>query len=430
MNVYFQDQGNALWRFVVIGVLLLVGCAPAGATPVCPPIRVGVIMDARDSSAAKQQIIGFDAAIKDINQAGIGENCPLEWVAAKDLSSGAASDPQQVMKELVGEGVVAVIAPTSAAGAKRTAAMARYFSVPVIIPGDSDDEILEGDQASWSFQINPSAKAYATAAFEMVRLSQTSFIANAAIFFEATEYGESAAVVAGQAALRNNISIATYQRFSPYLEDFKEIQDSILVKHPNTIYLISSQTKQAESIVRAIRAIRDAAGKAPLIQFFFVNGSAFTDPQFLYDSQGVYQPVVDNLIFMLPWAGNVSHQDAPICQMNGAPKIQLGDAPAASLTSVQAYISLSLVADAIRRTTENQTWTVNEKKIHNWAEMFSNQDNFVIFKRALADTLQATSMCQFGSYLWPIQFNSGGQNDLPPVLVKINNGTMLQVLSR
>ena len=76
-----------------------------------------------------------------------------------------------------------------------------------------------------------------------------------AILFEHTDYGESAAVSVGDAAIENNIQIALYQRYSSDLTDFKELTDAIQLAKPNVIYLISSQTKQAQGILQSIKAL-------------------------------------------------------------------------------------------------------------------------------------------------------------------------------
>ena len=417
------------WQIVVLIGLLLGACTPPAA-PTCPTIRIGVIFNSNDPTTTAQQKSGYDAAVQEINQTGIGQGCQVEWIEPQASPAAGSDDPQRDVQDLALRGAVAIIAPPADGGAKRVASMSRFFSIPVVIPADSGDEIIESGKNNWNFRINPAGQEYASTAFDMVRTSQTNFIANAAIFFEGSEYGESAGVAAGQAALRNNISIAVYQRFSPFMEDFKDIQDAINTKHPNVIYLISTQTKQAKAIIQAINETKDADGNKPYINFFIVNGSAFTNPDFLYDSSGKLNADLDNLILTLPWAGNSSRQNTQSCQQVNVPKTNLGDANPLALNTVQAYVSLRVVTQAVQKLTTNQTWTVNEKAINNWMEMFLSPENLAVYRQSLAAKIRTLSACQFGDYLWPISFTADGQNVLTPILVQASGGNLAPIFPK
>jgi ABC-type branched-subunit amino acid transport system substrate-binding protein len=423
---HFRRLLRKYWQIALLISLILGACSPAAA-PTCPTIRIGIIFNSNDPTTTTQQKTGYDGALQDINRAGIGEGCQVEWIEPQASADTGVDDPQRDVQDLAAQGAVAIIAPPADGGAKRVASMSGFFSIPVVIPADSGDEIIDSGNNNWVFRINPTTMDYASAAFEMVRTSQTNFIANAAIFFESSEYGESAAVAAGQAALRNNISIAIYQRFSPFLEDFKDIQDEINNKHPNVIYLISTQPKQAAAIVQAINGTKDAAGNAPYINYFIASGSAFTNPEFLYDSTGKVNPDFGNLILTLPWAGNLSRKTSKSCLQAVVPATNLGDANPLALNTVQAEVSLRLITEAVRQLTINQTWKVNEKAITNWMEMFTSPENLAIFRQSLAGKIRSLSTCQFGNYLWPISFTTDGQNVLTPVLVKVSGGTLVQV---
>jgi uncharacterized membrane protein len=89
-----------------------------------------------------------------------------------------------------------------------------------------------------------------------------------------------------------------------------------------------------------------------------------------------------------------------------------------------------MVADAVQQITSNQTWTVNEKKISDWMEMFTTSEYRVVFRQSLAARIKSMSGCQYGDYLWPMGFNADGQNLLTPVLVKVSAGNLVQVYPR
>ena len=420
---------RTFWLFILIWTVFLGACTPAAA-PGCPTIRIGVIFNTNDPTTKMQQEAGLNAAVKEINQTGIGAGCQVEWITPKTSQAGGSDNPQRNVQDLAAQGAVAIIAPPSDSDARRVSAMSRFFSIPVVFPTDGGDEKIESGGNQWNFRINPTGRDYASAAFDWVRANQTSFVSNAAIFFEHTEYGENAAVAAGDAALKNNISIATYQRFSPYLEDFKDIQEALVNKHPNIIYLISTQPKQAAAIVQAIKATKDANGNSVTANSFLVSGSAFSSPDFLYDSAGKLKPGLDNLILALPWAGNSSRQDAGICQNTSPIKTELGDAAPLALNTVQSYVSLRMIADSVQQLTSGQDWMVNEKKITNWMEMFTTPDAQVIFRQSLAGKIKLISRCQFDAYLWPIEFNADGQNQLTPIMVKISGGNLVPVTAK
>jgi ABC-type branched-subunit amino acid transport system substrate-binding protein len=413
------------WPLLLMLVMVLSACKPAAA-PGCPTIRIGVIFDTGDPASVSMQKAGYDAAVKDINQAGIGQGCQVEWVAPLAGQEVVTNNPQLDVQSLTGLGVVAIVAPPSDSIARQVASISRYFSIPVLIPADSGDEIIESGKNNWNFRINPASRDYASAAFALVQANRGSNVPSAAIFFEHSEYGESAAVAAGNAAMANNIAIAVYQRFSQFSEDFKDIQTLLLDKRPNVIFLISTRPKQAAAIVQAIKAAKDPTGKQLPLLYFFANGSAFTSPDFLYDSAGNLNSGVDGLILTLPWAGNSSRQDGKNCQL-ALPQTHPDDTNPLALNTVQAYVSLRTIANAVQQLTAGQTWTVNEKKITDWMEMFNGPENLVAFRQTLAEKIRSSSACLYGNYLWPVQFNTDGQNILTPVLVKANAGNLVQV---
>ena len=165
---------KGLLRFVWVSLLLILpfsACAPA-VNPACPNnIKIGVTFTMDDLNAKSEQEEGYRLALGEVNQEGIAEGCKVELIYPKNQKSQAA-DVQKDVQDLVDQGALAILAAQTNDGAQRIAQVSKYFNIPVVIPADTGDEIVDVSENAWYFRINPKNSDYAVAAFNQLKFNK------------------------------------------------------------------------------------------------------------------------------------------------------------------------------------------------------------------------------------------------------------------
>ena len=472
-------------QILLILALCLSGCSTPSAEPVsvsCPQVKIGVII-AENSELGKEQKMGYEVAANEINQqAQEQKSCPVKLVYKNETAD--PSSTQNAMRELITEDrVVAVVGGTTSGSTKRSAALANYLQIPFVVSTDTGDDVTEtGTQ--WLFRIPPTNEAYALAALgltksislvlepvlpELVPIAPTLVLTPVAaapnvtltptatlpptptpappvrvslrkvsIVYEHSEYGESAAVVAGNLALQQGLTLEVYQGFFPNQIDFNSIlnptaipvsvQGGDLSATPTTpvvtgrssnyhevVYLISSDPVQAEQLYQAVKS------QAVLVIGI---GPGFTSHSFLFDNTGRLKTTGrEKLVIGMSWNRDVSFSGVDISpvesglqdyqKLNNLAKLPL------STQVIEAYTTLKVVMDAVNATLErNPTWK---------ADLASPGINLTPFCDLLAKTLRSPQAPGWDTLMGPIMFDTEGQNAQPTLLVQIINGQLTTV---
>ncbi len=403
------------WRVCLILILLLSACKAASTTSgiPCPPLLVGVVVAESGVSGAQEQRDGYELALSEINQAGGVQNCPVKLVYESEGSPANPDDAQVAMLNLSDRGVLAVLGSTSNSAAKRVAAISSYFKIPVLISTETGDDILEVG-SSWVFRIPPTNKSAAGMAFDMVKATIGSQV-NLAIIYEHTEYGESAAVAAGQAALDRSMRLVDYQGYFPEAIDFATILEQVKATTPDVIYLINSDPTQAAELVAAFQS------QYLPVTMMIGSGSGFTGPAFLYDKDGRLSAPEDFFITSA-WSADLPYHSTSRFGYDLATYRQSqgnNSAIPAVVGNVEAYTALHVVVDGI-------TELLGSSK-DAWLEKLSNRDNLSAFRDALAATLRGFKASAHPTLLGPLEFDATGQNKNDSILLQVSGGKLVTV---
>ncbi len=411
------------WFILLSVVFVLAACQQV--KEVACSIPIGVIYPSSDPVGNSEQQEGFDTAVKEINQSQAFKDCPMKLVQP-DSQTAQSQSLQADVVNLAKQNVVAMLSPASNDAAKRVAQVSHILNVPVVIPSDIGDDIGEMN-SPWIFRLNPTSRAYADTSFTAVISSSLGAPLSVAILFEHSEYGESAAVAAGEAALAKKLPIVLYQRYSR-LEDVQVLLPQIQQTQPSIVYLIGTQPDQAESILNLLADPQSAGGVT--FRYMIWQGSSLANQADLYNSSGGVNPVLatfnSNTILNIPWIRGYTWSLEEACHPVTAAS-ELSGSTTANLTalhSVQAYVSVHLTADAIQTLMQQNNWKVAGKSVANWQEMLTNPDNIASFREYLAQAIKNTQGCPFGSVLWPVKFSDAGQNVYSPLLITTSGGEL------
>ncbi len=403
------------WRICLALILLMSACGPASApkTAACPPLKVGVVVAESGVSGAQEQRDGYELALSEINKAGGVQNCPITLAYESEGSPANPDDAQVAMLNLSDQGVLAVLGSTSNNAAKRVAAISSYFKIPVLISTETGDDILEVG-SSWVFRLPPTNKSQAGLAFDMVKAAIGSQV-NLAIIYEHTEYGESAAVAAGQAALDRSLRLVDYQGFFPEAIDFAAILEQLKSSAPDVVYLINSDPKQAAELVSALQ------GQYLGVTMMIGSGAGFSSPDFLYDKDGRLSAAQDFFITSA-WSADLPYHstsrfgyDLETYRQSSGKK----SAVPAVAGNVEAYTALYAAVSGIAELLGNAKDA--------WLQKLSSTENLPAFRDALAATLRGFKGSAHPTLLGPLEFDSTGQNKVDAVLLQAVGGKLVTV---
>lgn len=403
------------WKICLILALALGACKPAATnTKPCPPLTVGVVAAGSDVSGGQEQREGYDLALNEINQAGGVLGCPISLVYQPEGDSANPDDAQVAMLNLSDQRVLAVLGSTSNDATKRVAAISSYFKIPVLVATDTGDDILTLG-SSWVFRIPPANKTAAGMAFDMVKATLGSQV-NLAILYEHTEYGESAATAAGQAALNRGLRLVNYLGYFPAAVDYAAILAQIKTTTPDVIYLINSDPKQALDMITTFQ--NQFLGVSMMIG----NGSGFTSRDFLYDKDGKLASSLENIFVTSAWSADLPyHGSGKFGYDLVAYRQTKGDSSAVPpvVRNVEAYTALHVAVDAISGLLKNS----NDA----WLDKLAVPENLPAFREALAAGLRAVKGSTYQTLFGPLEFDTEGQNKLDSVVLQIQGGKLVTV---
>ncbi|MDD1749712.1 MAG: ABC transporter substrate-binding protein [Methanothrix sp.] len=403
------------WSICLVLALVLSACNTAATNnKSCPPLAVGVVVAGSDVSGGQEQREGYELALSEINQAGGVLGCPVSLVYQSEGDSANPDDAQVAMLNLSDQGVLAVLGSTSNDATKRVAAISSYFKIPVLVATETGDDILTLG-SSWVFRIPPANKTAAGAAFDMVKATLGSQV-NLAILYEHTEYGESAATAAGQAALNRGLRLVEYLGYFPAAIDYAAILAEIKSTTPDVIYLINSDPKQALDMITTFQ------GQYLGVTMMIGNGSGFTSRDFLYDKDGKLTSSLESIFVTSAWSADLPyHGSGKFGYDLTAFRQTKGDSSAIPpvVRNVEAYTALHVAVDAIDGQLKNSSDT--------WLEKLAKPENLPAFREALAAGLRAFKGSTYQTLFGPLEFDTEGQNKLDSVVLQIQGGKLVTV---
>lgn len=166
--------GRRPWRragvpaaaLIAVG-MLLAGCADAPSAPAPTPsasvssapgdgiLRIGTLLptSGNDTSLGPGLVAAVRAAVREINAAGgvLGERVEL----VSRSSGGDLASAEAAVADLVAAGVDAIVGPTEAPLAVRTAQLASEAGIPVMAVATGSPQVAAADDDDWLFRTTP-----------------------------------------------------------------------------------------------------------------------------------------------------------------------------------------------------------------------------------------------------------------------------------
>lgn len=362
--------------------LFLLGCGGAKRTQTDGPIRIGVItsLTGPEAKFGLAQKYGYQMALEEINSAGGALGRPLELVYQDDTSRPEVA--MAAVEELAEDPtIVAIIGAYSSSSTFPASAVANRYQIPMIVPSAITDDIT-AQGYEWIFRICAPASSYARAILDF--LAKEARATTLAVVYENTQFGSSVAKAALERARSAGIRIVAFEAYDQGATDFTPLLTRVKSSNPDAVLFVS-YLADATLLMRQSKEI-DFNPKV-----FAAGGAGFSLPDFLKGAgeTAEYTISVTQWTPDARWPGSSQWAARFRDRFNYEP----------SYHSVQAYISLKVLADAIARAGS-------------------------LHRQSVRDAIRATRM---DSIFGPISFDESGQNDHPVAITQVIGGKFVTV---
>ena len=279
--------------------------------------------------------------------------------------------------------VVALMgAYTSSATFPATAVADRYH-IPMICPSAITDEITRQDY-KWIFRVCAAASDYGRMLVEF--LSQVADAHKLAVVYENTQFGSSVARAALEQAPRAGIEIVAYEAYDQGGTDFTPLLTRVKSAEPDAVLFVS-YLADATLLIRQSKEI-DLNPKV-----FAAGGAGFSLPDFL---KGAGE-TAEYTISVTQWTPDAKWTGSREWAEKFRARYNFSYEP--SYHSVQAYMSLMILADAIERAGSTE-------------------------RTAVRDAIKTSKL---DSIFGPIHFNEVGQNEHQVAITQVLNGKFVTI---
>jgi branched-subunit amino acid ABC-type transport system permease component/ABC-type branched-subunit amino acid transport system substrate-binding protein len=362
--------------------LFLAGCGGAKRAQTDDHIRIGVItsLTGPEAKFGLAQKYGYQMALEEINSAGGVLGRPLELAYQDDTSRPEVA--MAAVEELAEDPtIVAIIGAYSSSSTFPASAVANRYQIPMMVPSAITDDITSQGY-EWIFRICAPASSYARALLDF--LVGEARATSLAIVYENTQFGSSVARAALERARAAGIRPVAFEAYDQGATDFTPLLMRVKSSNPDAVLFVS-YLADATLLMRQSKEI-DFNPKV-----FAAGGAGFSLPDFLKGAgeTAEYTISVTQWTPDARWPGSGQWAARFRDQFNYEP----------SYHSVQAYISLKVLADAIAR-----AGSLNRRQVR--------------------DAIRATRM---DSIFGPISFDESGQNNHPVAITQVLGGKFVTV---
>jgi branched-chain amino acid transport system substrate-binding protein len=294
--------------------------------------KVGIITSLTGSEQAfgTQHDHGYTLALEEINAAGGVLGKPLEITKYDDQSK--ADVAVQGVSKLVDQDKVPVV--IGAYASQSTLALVPAVvkrNVPLVIPTATADNVLSS-KSPWVFRVCAGADdiAHATAEF----LKSTGLPKSIAIVYENTNFGQANGGSMRTWAKTYGIPIVADEAYNAGSPSYTAMLQKVKEKAPDSIYF-------ASYLLDATQLMKQARQVNLNPRVYTSAGTGFALPAFLSGAGKDAEYTISGQQWMREskWPGSAKFADTV--------KARWGEYP--SYHAVQAYVSLKIVADAIKR---------------------------------------------------------------------------------
>lgn len=374
-------------KFRLLVLLALVcaafACRAREAGPVeSGPVRIGIItsLTGTESRFGLAQRYGYEMALAEINGAGGALGRPVELVYQDDTSKVEVA--MSAVEDLVEDSsTCAIIGAYSSSATFPSVAVANRHRIPMVVPSAVTDEITRQGYP-WVFRVCAPASVYVR---EMIKfLTESAQARRLAVVYENTQFGSSVAKAALEQAPGAGIEIVSFEAYDPGSPDYTPLLTRVKSENPEAVFFVS-YLADATLLMRQSKEI-DLNPKV-----FTAGGAGFSLPDFLKGASDTaeYTISVTQWTPDARWPGSREWSAAFRSRFNYDP----------SYHSVQTYISLKIVVDAIARAGSTD-------------------------RTAIRDAIKAT---ETDSIFGPIKFDEKGQNDHPVAITQVLGGRFVTV---
>lgn|GEM_PF-9147 len=371
-----------LLALLIPTLLFLSASCRNGPSPVDESvIRLGVITSLTGAEArfGQAQKYGYETALDEINTNGVlGKK--IELVYQDDTSKPEVAS-LTVEKLSDRSDIVALMGAYSSSATFPAAAVANRYQIPMLCPSATTDEVTRQGY-EWVFRVCASASDYGHTLVEF--LTKVADARRLAVVYENTQFGSSVARAALEQAPRAGIEIVAYEAYDQGGTDFTPLLTRVKSERPDAVSFVS-YLADATLLMRQSKEI-DLNPKV-----FAAGGAGFSLPDFLKGAGDTaeYTISVTQWTPDAKWTGSREWAERFRARWNYEP----------SYHSVQAYVSLKIVVDAIERAGSTD-------------------------RTAVRDAIRTSSI---DSVFGPIHFSDVGQNEHPVAITQVLNGKFVTI---
>jgi branched-chain amino acid transport system substrate-binding protein len=315
-------------RILVAGFLL--ATSPVWAQSYSPKIGVITSLTGAEQAFGAQHDRGYTLALEEINAAGGVLGKPLEIIKYDDQSK--ADVAVQGVSKLVDQDKVPVVIGAYASqstGALVPAVIKRQ--VPLMIPTATADNVMSS-KSPWVFRVCAGADDYAKATVDF--LKGIGLPKSIAIVYENTNFGQANAEAMRKWAKAVGIPIVADEAYAQGSPSYTAMLSKVREKTPEAIYF-------ASYLLDAVQLMKQSRQVSLNPKIYTSAGTGFAIPAFISGAGKDADYTFSSQQWMREskWPGSKEFADAV--------KARWGEYP--SYHAVQAYVSLKVVADAVKR---------------------------------------------------------------------------------
>jgi branched-chain amino acid transport system substrate-binding protein len=384
-NVFVERQMKkfAVIMSLIVAVVLVAWAAATMAGPDESPIRVGVILPLTGdlSKFGNIEKNSFVMGLEEINAAGGANGRPIELLFADDASK-AVTGRSAAEKLIEQDKVIALTGGYSSEVTLAVASEADRRKIPLLITTGSADMITEIDW-DYVFRINQPISEYSKTLIEFFQ--EVLELKSVVILHDNGLFGRSGAIEFSEQASALGWKIVRQESYEPGTLDFKPLLTKANAAKPDAVYMIS-YVNEAALLLKQSKELN----LTPKV--FAGAGAGFTLPAFLELAGSAAENVLSATLWtpQLPYPGAKEYYNNYLRRFGSATDYH----------GAEAYASIHVIADALKRTRELTPQGVREALV------------------------RTNMMTAFG----PVRFISYGQkrqqNSLPTYVVQWQKGVL------